>query len=110
MGDGRPCPPRNVRALQCSSYCPENKIGAGRHGRDNKLFLWDIGPFVTGDHAVGSAPPLTSTETRVPEQTLALDVNALNFCRFTLLPSGKDETGKPCALIAVPNLIDSSLV
>lgn len=46
-------------------------------------------------------------ELPVPDLDYSLDVNALNFCRFSLLPSPKAEHE---ALLAVPNLVESSLV
>jgi hypothetical protein len=45
-----------------------------------------------------------------------MDVNALNFCRFSLLPlpragEGASPTeGEATALVALPNLVDSSTV
>ncbi len=41
----------------------------------------------------------------VPDLNYSLDVNALNFCRFSILSSHK--AGNE-ALIAVPNLVESS--
>lgn len=40
-----------------------------------------------------------------PSLLYSLDVNALNFCRFSLVP----QSG-PNALVAVPNLVDSNYV
>ena len=39
-----------------------------------------------------------------------MDVNALNFCRFSLLKSATGSEKEPKALIALPNLVDSSTV
>jgi len=41
----------------------------------------------------------------VPDKTFSMDVNALNFCRFSLLP----DAGNSTALLALPNLAESSL-
>jgi hypothetical protein len=46
----------------------------------------------------------------VPSLCISMDVNSLNFCRFSLLrfPSGERVNGK--ALLALPNLVESSQV
>jgi hypothetical protein len=41
-----------------------------------------------------------------PALCYSLDVNALNYCRFSLLPSAAPDE----ALIALPNLVESSEV
>lgn len=46
-----------------------------------------------------------STGTLELELSYSLDVNALNFCRFSLLPIHGDAQ----ALVAVPNLVESAL-
>ena len=97
------------------------------HGRDNKIHLYERsnpGPsFVTGSGAANRTPPKISR---------TLDVNSLNFCRFSLCPSPMDldlplhdgqgeseifdnqeQAGQSSkssrALLAVPNLVDSEL-
>ena len=45
-----------------------------------------------------------SPDLPTPELRYSLDVNALNFCAFSLHDAGKN------SLIAVPNLIESSVV
>jgi hypothetical protein len=47
-----------------------------------------------------------------PRLLYSLDVNALNFCRFSLLPvkSPARIDGDHEAYLAVPNLVDSSVV
>ena len=59
---------------------------------------------------IGGSAGLPSLPT--PSLSYSLDVNALNFCRFSLLnlPTGSDKNGEPKALISLPNLIDSSTV
>lgn len=42
----------------------------------------------------------------VPSLRYSLDVNALNFCRFSLLRLGGDAQG----LVALPNLVESGVV
>ncbi|KAH9994758.1 WD-40 repeat-containing protein [Russula vinacea] len=77
------------------------------HGRDNKLHVWKLRsqtPSAVGGSAL--APGILTIEL-----SYSLDVNALNFCRFSLLrldvpPSAADDMR---ALVAVPNLVESSL-
>ena len=79
-------------------------IPADRHGRDNKLHVWArvLLPPTLNDSAL-------TPELPIPELKYSMDVNALNFCRFSLF-RGPLEGEKPTALIALPNLIESSLV
>jgi hypothetical protein len=72
-----------------------------RHGRDNKLKVWLLKRTADDVGASGTAAGIGE---HAPELRSALDVNALNFCRFSLV---RTET---CALVAVPNLVDSSFV
>ncbi|EIW84057.1 WD-40 repeat-containing protein [Coniophora puteana RWD-64-598 SS2] len=100
------------------------EVGGGliTHGRDNKLYVWQRveeseavrvgGAAVTTYDEREGAPP--------PPRILELDVNALNYCRFSVLPfsrtdeqaaagpNGDTQKADPC-LLAVPNLVDSSL-
>lgn len=74
---------------------------ARSHGRDNKLHLWvrpEPAAFV-GSAGATSAPVM-------PELRRSFDVNALNFCRFSL----SAVSGASDALIALPNLVESSVV
>ncbi|KIP11199.1 hypothetical protein PHLGIDRAFT_100170 [Phlebiopsis gigantea 11061_1 CR5-6] len=76
------------------------------HGRDNKLHVWNL--------PVDSARPVGESATTpgltAPALCVSMDVNALNYCRFSLLPlPAGSSSGEPTALIAVPNLIESSL-
>ncbi|KZV88287.1 WD40 repeat-like protein [Exidia glandulosa HHB12029] len=69
------------------------------HGRDNKLHLWARPEIV---HPVGSGTAISAPV--IPELRKSMDVNALNFCRFSLaVGQGED------ALIALPNLVESSV-
>jgi hypothetical protein len=82
-------------------YCPLKS-----HGRDNKLHVWKL-HSQTSSTVLGSA---LAPGSLTPEIGYSLDVNALNFCRFSLLcldvvPPSADMR----ALVAVPNLVESSL-
>ncbi|KAH9168819.1 WD40 repeat-like protein [Lactarius sanguifluus] len=72
------------------------------HGRDNKLHVWKRPSHAPSTVGGGSA---SSPGTLELELSYSLDVNALNFCRFSLLPL--HDGGE--ALVAVPNLVESSL-
>jgi ASTRA-associated protein 1 len=39
-----------------------------------------------------------------------MDVNALNYCRFSLMPIESEAIGSDELLIALPNLVDSAVV
>jgi ASTRA-associated protein 1 len=99
------------------------------HGRDNQLHVWDR--FESDQHAQydggerslgGGSAALPTSVLPVPRLLYSLDVNALNYCRFSMLSgsplyeSEKDDgsvdsgTGHERAFIAVPNLVDSALV
>ncbi|KAF8577783.1 WD40 repeat-like protein [Ramaria rubella] len=71
------------------------------HGRDHKLLFWTriLEPAFLTETATTPALPL-------PILKFSMDVNALNYCRFSLLPECE---GGSRALLALPNLIDSSL-
>ncbi len=96
-----------------------NRIGSTtstkgcRQGRDNKLHVWlrvEELPGIGGSAALSESP--------VPVLRYSMDVNALNYCRFSLMPlppndsmagsSSKDQSNE--ALIALPNLVESSEV
>ncbi|KAI0073470.1 WD-40 repeat-containing protein [Panus rudis PR-1116 ss-1] len=79
------------------------------HGRDNKLHVWsrktiqDPSTRRLRDTAVQPGLP-------TPELCYSMDVNALNFCRFSLMPLvGEGCSEDTQALIALPNLVESSL-
>ncbi|KAN0092896.1 WD40-repeat-containing domain protein [Tylopilus felleus] len=75
------------------------------HGRDNKIHVWQR-PTESVSIRQGGAASLTDQPP--PPLCYSLDVNALNFCRFSLLP-GPSSDGDLTALIAVPNLVESAL-
>jgi hypothetical protein len=79
------------------------------HGRDNKLHIWRrperAAPIQVG--ASATAPALSA-----PVRLDSMEVNALNYCRFSLLPvpetvgrGGVDELW-----LALPNLVESACV
>ncbi|KAJ6513389.1 WD40-repeat-containing domain protein [Mycena sanguinolenta] len=73
------------------------------HSRDHKLHVWTRVEDLPTSARVGGSAALPDLPT--PVLCYSLDVNALNYCRFSLLPSPShpDE-----ALIALPNLVESS--
>ncbi|KAI0303688.1 WD40 repeat-like protein [Multifurca ochricompacta] len=80
------------------------------HGRDNKLHVWKR-PTPIPSLTIGGGSASTSGILEL-ELSCSLDVNALNFCRFSLLShttGGRSSGVESRALIAVPNLIESSL-
>ncbi|KAH7884546.1 WD40-repeat-containing domain protein [Phlebopus sp. FC_14] len=81
----------------------ENQIIS--HGRDNKIHVWER-PREPESIREGAAASLTDLS--IPSLRYSLDVNALNYCRFSLLPMTSQNNG-PLALIALPNLVESSL-
>jgi len=75
-------------------------MDAYRHGRDHKLHVWKR-PEASNGLRNGAA----NTSNAEPILCYSMDVNALNFCRFSLLPLSGDRS-----LIALPNLVESSEV
>ena len=64
-------------------------------------------PIASASIRVGGSAALPGLQT--PTLNFSMDVNALNYCRFSLLPLPKSaQSGE--ALIALPNLVESSLV
>lgn len=79
------------------------------HGRDNTFKVWKMpllnprkASFATQDEIAANEHSTT------PSEVLIHEVNALNFCRFSLLPIGTD--GKQEALLAVPHTLESGWV
>ena len=84
-----------------------------RHGRDNKLHLWSRVEDVPSASSIRLGDSASVPGILVPELRSSMDVNALNFCAFSLLPLtqfGSERQTTVQALIALPNLVDSSLV
>ncbi|EMD34181.1 hypothetical protein CERSUDRAFT_98111 [Gelatoporia subvermispora B] len=103
---------RTLRALASWKAHTEGILGVQEwdeqiitHGRDNKLHVWERireSYSVLGDSAKGIDLP-------TPRLCYSMDVNALNYCRFSLLPSKGESSTEQSALIALPNLVESSL-
>jgi hypothetical protein len=80
------------------------------HGRDNKLHVWKLSSQNLSTLGGSALAP----GTLILELGYSLDVNALNFCRFSLLrldvqPQPRPPSADTRALVAVPNLVESSL-
>ncbi|KAH7915635.1 WD40-repeat-containing domain protein [Hygrophoropsis aurantiaca] len=71
------------------------------HGRDNQLHVWKRPPELGSIRLEGAA---SLPDLPTPILSYSLDVNALNYCRFSLLHFSEHE-----ALLAVPNLVESAL-
>ena len=78
-----------------------------RHGRDNKLHVWER--VLEAVETLGqSAAPLGL---QTPRLRYSMDVNALNYCRFSLMPlADSARSDGQHVLIALPNLVESSFV
>ena len=79
-----------------------------RHGRDNTLHVWE--GVREPVRSLGSSAALPGLQT--PALCYSLDVNALNYCRFSLMPLAEEggRTEERQALLAVPNLVESAYV
>lgn len=78
------------------------------HGRDNKLHVWKLSSQNLSTLRGSALAP----GSLILELGYSLDVNALNFCRFSLLRLDVTVRQPPAdmrALVAVPNLVESSL-
>ncbi|KAJ7227068.1 WD40-repeat-containing domain protein [Mycena pura] len=100
---------RSLRAIVTWSAHTDSILGIEEwgtrivtHSRDHKLHIWTRFEDLPASERVGGSAALSDLPT--PTLCYSLDVNALNYCRFSLLPtSPRDE-----ALIALPNLVESS--
>ncbi|OAX39379.1 WD-40 repeat-containing protein [Rhizopogon vinicolor AM-OR11-026] len=70
------------------------------HARDNKLHVWARPEESTSIRQ----EPATLSDLSTPTICYSMDINALNYCRFSLLGGSKQE-----GLLAVPNLVESAL-
>ncbi|KAF8602882.1 WD40 repeat-like protein [Ceratobasidium sp. AG-I] len=73
------------------------------HGRDNKLHVWRLAPAVPLLADAAGTPTLEN-----PTNTFSLDVNSLNYCRFSLYSVPGSSPSR--TLLALPNLIESELI
>lgn len=90
-----------------------------RHGRDDKLIIWRLGPEDEGD--LEKTLPIDANATASSKQPWILHiltVNTLNFCSFAVCNDGMpqvnsngltllDKGARKPILVAVPNTIDS---
>ncbi|KAG5724377.1 ASTRA-associated protein 1 [Termitomyces sp. T112] len=74
------------------------------HARDNKLHVWTRVEELSLSARVGSVAQSVGEQV-LPNLCYSMDVNALNYCRFSLLPYTSDQAQ---ALVALPNLVDST--
>ena len=79
-----------------------------RHARDNKLYVWQRIKDTPFSARLGGSAALPSLP--IPTLCYSFDVNALNFCRLSLLKLAIESEKESKALIALPNLVDSSTV
>ncbi|KIL64503.1 hypothetical protein M378DRAFT_78141 [Amanita muscaria Koide BX008] len=77
------------------------------HARDNKLHVWDRIEEPPPSMRIGSGTAAL-VDLPTPKLKYSMDVNALNFCRFSLLRLPCESEPAQQALIALPNLVDSS--
>lgn len=82
----------------------EAEFGVITHGRDNKLHVWPRPRELPASAQLGGSAAATDVTTQSTEPLYSMDVNALNYCRFSLLRT----SGASDALVALPNLVDSS--
>lgn len=71
------------------------------HARDHKLFAWDITPIQAASKGM---PDIISLDNGRPTLLHTLEVNALNFCKSSILPVDDD------VLVAVPHVLTSEAV
>ncbi|KAG2060802.1 WD40 repeat-like protein [Suillus hirtellus] len=73
------------------------------HGRDNKLHVW-ARPEESASIRQG---PATLSDLSTPTICYSMDVNTLNYCRFSLLALAGASAQE--GLLAIPNLVESAL-
>jgi hypothetical protein len=94
------------------------KADRNRHGKDNKLVIWKLGP--SDEEGMSTILPIDEVpagqeERKKPWILHILEVNTMNFCSFAsyVVPSenGSDwDEAKDELLIAVPNTLTSESV
>lgn len=81
------------------------------HGRDNAVRVWQSSrreASVGASKSTDEQGIYEGKDDRRPHLLLQIDVNALNFCRFSLLPLQNAE--KDEALLAVPHTLESGWI
>ncbi|OAX40196.1 hypothetical protein K503DRAFT_791528 [Rhizopogon vinicolor AM-OR11-026] len=77
-----------------------------RHAKDNKIHIWGLWARSEESTFIRQGPA-TLSELLMPVICYSMDVNACNYCRFSLIyPAGTNEQE---GLLAVPNLVESAL-
>jgi hypothetical protein len=108
--------------------------GAHRHGRDNLLRVWALP--IRDEQAGSSLPPRDVASLPRPTVRYEVEVNALNYCPFSLLPLSRADSAElrramgwqaragqqvaktpqqklgeePEALVAVPHTLEAAYV
>lgn len=99
-----------------------DEAGDLRHGRDDRLVVWQIGSM--DEDAMDRTLPVDATNDTSPKSPWILHmltVNTLNFCSFAMcyeeMPQNssdamtvRDKYAHKPILIAVPNTVDSGCV
>lgn len=82
-----------------------------RHGRDNKLYIWQI--RLEDEKPMSRKLPIedaSAEESPRPKILHELDVNTLNFCEFAMCYTGQEtDEGRKEMLIATPGLEDGHI-
>ncbi|RDB25570.1 ASTRA-associated protein 1 [Hypsizygus marmoreus] len=103
---------RSLRAITSWNAHTDSVLGVEEwgqrvitHARDNKLHVWTRVEELPPSARLGGS----AAQADLPRPTLcySMDVNALNYCRFSLLNLSRGNDA--AALIALPNLVDSSV-
>ncbi|KDN47719.1 WD40 repeat-like protein, partial [Tilletiaria anomala UBC 951] len=84
-------------------------------GRDNELHVWSLSGKGKEDRGSESQPSATSLPQ--PAKLYTVAVNAMNYCRFSILACGdapgrphSEDLGCPEMLIAVPHTLESAYI
>lgn len=93
--------------LGVQAFTKHRLLSVVTHGRDNEIHVWQICPTQRSMRGVRPYPG-SDDDVQTPHCLVNLPVNALNFCRFSLLQhsAARDDT----VLLAVPHSLDSGLV
>ncbi|TFK27190.1 WD-40 repeat-containing protein [Coprinopsis marcescibilis] len=107
---------RTLRAISSWNPHTDSILGVEEFGSnivtDHKLHVWTRIEDLPSEQRVGGSATMSAVST--PTLSYSMDVNALNYCRLSLLalPDISEETatssGSQRELIALPNLVDSS--